>query len=129
MVRVGGEVGHALEEGPPGDGGEVDVVEDNLPQRALGVDVEVLREGVAEGQVEGLVGDVIPAHEGDELLSVLGEVLGVDGEAIPWIALKSDPVPLGYVKGDEADILPVGFRRESDVVGQGGGPAVGDGEK
>lgn len=129
LVLVGGEVGQAAEEGPARDCGDVNVLQEYVSQGARLWREEAARQGKAGGQVKVAVGYVCPAHESDELVDVLGEVLGVDGQAVSWVALQKISRSSAWdVKRHEAHILPVGVWGQALVPDHRGIPAVGDGE-
>lgn len=126
VVAVAGKVGQILEERPPGHGVDVDVVQEQAADgTGRGDRVQRGWKKRADGEIERLVGDVVPVHERDDGLHILREVSGVDGETVARVDLRGSLV---YIKGKQANVLPVGVRRHPSALPKSRPEASGQGE-
>lgn len=79
LERVGGVVGHELEECPFGDGGDVEVVRQDVANCCSLWEMIVSWPSVlCPVNLNPLLGNLTPSHQVDKLLYILGVVLGVN---------------------------------------------------
>lgn len=120
---VAGEVGAGAEEGAPRDGGDVEVVGEEVAEGGAATDgeVEVDEGGRVRGRGgvsgafddgEGLVGDGGPVLKGDEGVDIGGEVLGEEGQDVA--GLVADVA--FHLKREVAHILEVVVGCEAEVL-------------